>query len=49
MNCIICEDWSIPTVECEFCDNAVCEDCIIEGTFEEEYCSEDCRDANDSR
>ena len=43
MRCIICNDWSESTVECDFCDSAVCEDCVVEGDTGESFCSEECQ------
>lgn len=45
MICIICEIDS-DGIECDFCDNFVCEDCIIYGDFEDVYCSDECKDEN---
>ena len=44
MRCIICDEWSPHTMECDFCDYPVCEDCLIDGDFNEVFCSEECRD-----
>ena len=43
MRCIICEDWSEGTIECDFCDGSICEDCIIDGDGGETFCSTECQ------
>ena len=44
MRCIICDEWSIHTIECVFCDNFVCDDCATYGDFDEVFCSEECQE-----
>jgi len=44
MRCIICDEWSPHTIECDFCDNPVCDDCVVDGDFDAIFCSEECRE-----
>jgi len=46
MTCIICEVTDSHCMECDFCDNFVCDDCAITGDLEELFCSEECKDEN---
>ena len=46
MTCIICGVEDSHCMECDFCDNSVCDDCVVAGDFEDLFCSEECKDEN---
>jgi hypothetical protein len=43
MRCIICDDWSADSIECDYCDDTVCDVCVVDGDSGETFCSEDCQ------
>ena len=47
MRCVVCDDWSEHSLECDNCDSIVCDDdAIFDDVAGMVFCSEECQDAD---